>query len=64
MTRGADGAPPSDGRGAGRGGALPRLRARSHPTESEIECSGETVDDYRRITRRARAVVEELFYGA
>ncbi|CAM5234206.1 bifunctional [glutamine synthetase] adenylyltransferase/[glutamine synthetase]-adenylyl-L-tyrosine phosphorylase [Streptomyces tanashiensis] len=25
---------------------------------------GETVDDYRRITRRARAVVEELFYGA
>ncbi|MFG2328179.1 bifunctional [glutamine synthetase] adenylyltransferase/[glutamine synthetase]-adenylyl-L-tyrosine phosphorylase [Streptomyces sp. NPDC048604] len=25
---------------------------------------GEMVDDYRRITRRARAVVEELFYGA
>ncbi|MGA5194810.1 bifunctional [glutamine synthetase] adenylyltransferase/[glutamine synthetase]-adenylyl-L-tyrosine phosphorylase [Streptomyces exfoliatus] len=25
---------------------------------------GELVDDYRRITRRARAVVEELFYGA
>ncbi|MFJ4867604.1 bifunctional [glutamine synthetase] adenylyltransferase/[glutamine synthetase]-adenylyl-L-tyrosine phosphorylase [Streptomyces sp. NPDC088757] len=24
---------------------------------------GEMVDDYRRITRRARAVVEELFYG-
>ncbi|WP_411111817.1 bifunctional [glutamine synthetase] adenylyltransferase/[glutamine synthetase]-adenylyl-L-tyrosine phosphorylase [Streptomyces sp. c-19] len=24
---------------------------------------GELVDDYRRITRRARAVVEELFYG-
>lgn len=26
--------------------------------------SGEMVDDYRRATRRARAVVEELFYGA
>ncbi|MEU3610246.1 bifunctional [glutamine synthetase] adenylyltransferase/[glutamine synthetase]-adenylyl-L-tyrosine phosphorylase [Streptomyces sp. NPDC035033] len=26
--------------------------------------AGEMVDDYRRITRRARAVVEELFYGA
>ncbi|NBE53189.1 bifunctional [glutamine synthetase] adenylyltransferase/[glutamine synthetase]-adenylyl-L-tyrosine phosphorylase [Streptomyces boluensis] len=25
---------------------------------------GEMIDDYRRITRRARAVVEELFYGA
>ncbi|MEU6623626.1 bifunctional [glutamine synthetase] adenylyltransferase/[glutamine synthetase]-adenylyl-L-tyrosine phosphorylase [Streptomyces litmocidini] len=25
---------------------------------------GEMVDDYRRITRRARAVVEELFYGS
>ncbi|MER6095325.1 bifunctional [glutamine synthetase] adenylyltransferase/[glutamine synthetase]-adenylyl-L-tyrosine phosphorylase [Streptomyces sp. NPDC001728] len=25
---------------------------------------GEMVDDYRRITRRARAVVEEYFYGA
>ncbi|MFD3541825.1 bifunctional [glutamine synthetase] adenylyltransferase/[glutamine synthetase]-adenylyl-L-tyrosine phosphorylase [Streptomyces sp. NPDC058662] len=25
---------------------------------------GEMLDDYRRITRRARAVVEELFYGA
>ncbi|WP_370412248.1 bifunctional [glutamine synthetase] adenylyltransferase/[glutamine synthetase]-adenylyl-L-tyrosine phosphorylase [Streptomyces fradiae] len=25
---------------------------------------GELVDDYRRITRRARAVMEELFYGA
>ncbi|MFG2641510.1 bifunctional [glutamine synthetase] adenylyltransferase/[glutamine synthetase]-adenylyl-L-tyrosine phosphorylase [Streptomyces sp. NPDC048370] len=25
---------------------------------------GEMVDDYRRITRRARAVVEEFFYGA
>ena len=25
---------------------------------------GEMVDDYRRITRRARAVMEELFYGA
>ncbi|MFJ7774488.1 bifunctional [glutamine synthetase] adenylyltransferase/[glutamine synthetase]-adenylyl-L-tyrosine phosphorylase [Streptomyces yangpuensis] len=25
---------------------------------------GELLDDYRRITRRARAVVEELFYGA
>ncbi|MFL9682719.1 bifunctional [glutamine synthetase] adenylyltransferase/[glutamine synthetase]-adenylyl-L-tyrosine phosphorylase [Streptomyces sp. KL110A] len=25
---------------------------------------GEMVDDYRRITRRARAVVDELFYGA
>ncbi|MBD0711596.1 MULTISPECIES: bifunctional [glutamine synthetase] adenylyltransferase/[glutamine synthetase]-adenylyl-L-tyrosine phosphorylase [unclassified Streptomyces] len=25
---------------------------------------GEMVDDYRRTTRRARAVVEELFYGA
>ncbi|MEE6271564.1 bifunctional [glutamine synthetase] adenylyltransferase/[glutamine synthetase]-adenylyl-L-tyrosine phosphorylase [Streptomyces diastatochromogenes] len=25
---------------------------------------GDMVDDYRRITRRARAVVEELFYGA
>ncbi|GAA3396310.1 bifunctional [glutamine synthetase] adenylyltransferase/[glutamine synthetase]-adenylyl-L-tyrosine phosphorylase [Streptomyces roseoviridis] len=25
---------------------------------------GEMVDDYRRVTRRARAVVEELFYGA
>ncbi|MEU9865744.1 bifunctional [glutamine synthetase] adenylyltransferase/[glutamine synthetase]-adenylyl-L-tyrosine phosphorylase [Streptomyces sp. NPDC047971] len=25
---------------------------------------GEMVEDYRRITRRARAVVEELFYGA
>ncbi|MCD2467221.1 bifunctional [glutamine synthetase] adenylyltransferase/[glutamine synthetase]-adenylyl-L-tyrosine phosphorylase [Streptomyces sp. MBT42] len=25
---------------------------------------GEMVDDYRRITRRARGVVEELFYGA
>ncbi|WP_228982427.1 bifunctional [glutamine synthetase] adenylyltransferase/[glutamine synthetase]-adenylyl-L-tyrosine phosphorylase [Streptomyces sp. DH12] len=26
--------------------------------------AGEMVDDYRRTTRRARAVVEELFYGA
>ncbi|WP_030755189.1 bifunctional [glutamine synthetase] adenylyltransferase/[glutamine synthetase]-adenylyl-L-tyrosine phosphorylase [Streptomyces griseus] len=26
--------------------------------------AGEMVDDYRRITRRARAVVDELFYGA
>ncbi|MET8676406.1 bifunctional [glutamine synthetase] adenylyltransferase/[glutamine synthetase]-adenylyl-L-tyrosine phosphorylase [Streptomyces sp. NPDC004647] len=26
--------------------------------------SGEMLDGYRRITRRARAVVEELFYGA
>ncbi|MFM9367517.1 bifunctional [glutamine synthetase] adenylyltransferase/[glutamine synthetase]-adenylyl-L-tyrosine phosphorylase [Streptomyces sp. Da 82-17] len=25
---------------------------------------GEMIDDYRRITRRARQVVEELFYGA
>ncbi|MFF8603581.1 bifunctional [glutamine synthetase] adenylyltransferase/[glutamine synthetase]-adenylyl-L-tyrosine phosphorylase [Streptomyces sp. NPDC015232] len=25
---------------------------------------GELVDDYRRVTRRARAVMEELFYGA
>ncbi|MEU6214142.1 bifunctional [glutamine synthetase] adenylyltransferase/[glutamine synthetase]-adenylyl-L-tyrosine phosphorylase [Streptomyces sp. NPDC090085] len=25
--------------------------------------AGEMLDDYRRITRRARAVVEELFYG-
>ncbi|MFJ3584096.1 bifunctional [glutamine synthetase] adenylyltransferase/[glutamine synthetase]-adenylyl-L-tyrosine phosphorylase [Streptomyces sp. NPDC090127] len=25
---------------------------------------GEMVDDYRRTTRRARAIVEELFYGA
>ena len=25
---------------------------------------GEMIDDYRRITRRARGVVEELFYGA
>ncbi len=25
---------------------------------------GEMIDDYRRITRRARSVVEELFYGA
>ncbi|MFE9041150.1 bifunctional [glutamine synthetase] adenylyltransferase/[glutamine synthetase]-adenylyl-L-tyrosine phosphorylase [Streptomyces sp. NPDC012421] len=25
---------------------------------------GEMVDDYRRITRRARAVVDDLFYGA
>ncbi|MFD9305733.1 bifunctional [glutamine synthetase] adenylyltransferase/[glutamine synthetase]-adenylyl-L-tyrosine phosphorylase [Streptomyces sp. NPDC060048] len=25
---------------------------------------GEMLDDYRRITRRARAVVDELFYGA
>ncbi len=25
--------------------------------------SGELVDDYRRTTRRARAVVEQLFYG-
>ncbi|MFD5769171.1 bifunctional [glutamine synthetase] adenylyltransferase/[glutamine synthetase]-adenylyl-L-tyrosine phosphorylase [Streptomyces sp. NPDC127049] len=25
---------------------------------------GEMVDDYRRITRRARAVVDELFYGS
>ncbi|MCX5014260.1 bifunctional [glutamine synthetase] adenylyltransferase/[glutamine synthetase]-adenylyl-L-tyrosine phosphorylase [Streptomyces sp. NBC_00555] len=25
---------------------------------------GELLDDYRRITRRARAVVDELFYGA
>ncbi|MER5974315.1 bifunctional [glutamine synthetase] adenylyltransferase/[glutamine synthetase]-adenylyl-L-tyrosine phosphorylase [Streptomyces sp. NPDC002055] len=25
---------------------------------------GEMLDDYRRITRRARSVVEELFYGA
>ncbi|MFG3345009.1 bifunctional [glutamine synthetase] adenylyltransferase/[glutamine synthetase]-adenylyl-L-tyrosine phosphorylase [Streptomyces sp. NPDC048018] len=25
---------------------------------------GEMVDDYRRVTRRARAVVDELFYGA
>ncbi|WP_128983320.1 bifunctional [glutamine synthetase] adenylyltransferase/[glutamine synthetase]-adenylyl-L-tyrosine phosphorylase [Streptomyces roseicoloratus] len=25
---------------------------------------GEMVDDYRRVTRRARAVMEELFYGA
>ncbi|MGC5001445.1 bifunctional [glutamine synthetase] adenylyltransferase/[glutamine synthetase]-adenylyl-L-tyrosine phosphorylase [Streptomyces sp. DT203] len=25
---------------------------------------GDMLDDYRRITRRARAVVEELFYGA
>uniref|UniRef100_A0AAU2JLG8 Bifunctional glutamine synthetase adenylyltransferase/adenylyl-removing enzyme n=1 Tax=Streptomyces sp. NBC_00049 TaxID=2903617 RepID=A0AAU2JLG8_9ACTN len=25
---------------------------------------GEVLDDYRRITRRARAVVDELFYGA
>ncbi|MGW0733212.1 bifunctional [glutamine synthetase] adenylyltransferase/[glutamine synthetase]-adenylyl-L-tyrosine phosphorylase [Streptomyces sp. NPDC002851] len=25
---------------------------------------GEMIDDYRRTTRRARAVVEELFYGA
>ncbi len=25
---------------------------------------GELVDDYRRVTRRARAVVDELFYGA
>ncbi|MEU9852804.1 bifunctional [glutamine synthetase] adenylyltransferase/[glutamine synthetase]-adenylyl-L-tyrosine phosphorylase [Streptomyces sp. NPDC047974] len=25
---------------------------------------GELVDDYRRITRRARAVVDELFYGS
>ncbi|WP_327262194.1 bifunctional [glutamine synthetase] adenylyltransferase/[glutamine synthetase]-adenylyl-L-tyrosine phosphorylase [Streptomyces sp. NBC_01232] len=26
--------------------------------------AGEMLDDYRRITRRARAVVDELFYGA
>ncbi|MCP3817522.1 bifunctional [glutamine synthetase] adenylyltransferase/[glutamine synthetase]-adenylyl-L-tyrosine phosphorylase [Streptomyces sp. A3M-1-3] len=26
--------------------------------------AGELIDDYRRTTRRARAVVEELFYGA
>lgn len=26
--------------------------------------AGEMVDDYRRTTRRARAVVDELFYGA
>lgn len=26
--------------------------------------AGELLDDYRRITRRARAVVDELFYGA
>lgn len=26
--------------------------------------SGDMLDDYRRITRRARAVVEVLFYGA
>ncbi|WP_031084483.1 bifunctional [glutamine synthetase] adenylyltransferase/[glutamine synthetase]-adenylyl-L-tyrosine phosphorylase [Streptomyces sp. NRRL WC-3549] len=26
--------------------------------------AGDMLDDYRRITRRARAVVEELFYGA
>ncbi len=26
--------------------------------------AGEMVDDYRRVTRRARAVVDELFYGA
>ncbi|MFI8099715.1 bifunctional [glutamine synthetase] adenylyltransferase/[glutamine synthetase]-adenylyl-L-tyrosine phosphorylase [Streptomyces sp. NPDC086023] len=26
--------------------------------------AGEMIDDYRRTTRRARAVVEELFYGA
>lgn len=25
---------------------------------------GEMIDDYRRMTRRARAVVEALFYGA
>ncbi len=25
---------------------------------------GDMLDDYRRITRRARAVVEERFYGA
>ncbi|NBM16541.1 bifunctional [glutamine synthetase] adenylyltransferase/[glutamine synthetase]-adenylyl-L-tyrosine phosphorylase [Streptomyces sp. GC420] len=29
----------------------------------EIGSSGEMLDDYRRTTRRARAVVEELFYG-
>ncbi|BCK71674.1 glutamate-ammonia-ligase adenylyltransferase [Streptomyces libani subsp. rufus] len=26
--------------------------------------TGEMIDDYRRVTRRARGVVEELFYGA
>ncbi|MGP3979513.1 bifunctional [glutamine synthetase] adenylyltransferase/[glutamine synthetase]-adenylyl-L-tyrosine phosphorylase [Streptomyces sp. KR80] len=26
--------------------------------------SGEMLDDYRRVTRRARSVVDELFYGA
>jgi glutamate-ammonia-ligase adenylyltransferase len=25
---------------------------------------GEFIDDYRRVTRRARAVVERVFYGS
>ncbi|MGP3947180.1 bifunctional [glutamine synthetase] adenylyltransferase/[glutamine synthetase]-adenylyl-L-tyrosine phosphorylase [Streptomyces sp. 7N604] len=35
--------------------------ARGQP---HVGSSGEMLDDYRRVTRRARAVVEELFYGA
>jgi glutamate-ammonia-ligase adenylyltransferase len=35
-------------------------RAMGYPADGD---PGEFVDDYRRATRRARAVVERVFYG-
>ncbi|MDQ8701364.1 bifunctional [glutamine synthetase] adenylyltransferase/[glutamine synthetase]-adenylyl-L-tyrosine phosphorylase [Streptomyces sp. LHD-70] len=46
---------PSDGR---------ELAAVGRYLGYEAGTVGEMIDDYRRITRRARHVVEELFYGA
>lgn len=46
---------PSDGR---------ELAAMGRYLGYETGHVGDMLDDYRRITRRARAVVEELFYGA
>ena len=49
------GSAPGNGAGAGR------EHGREQPHQGR---SGDMIDDYRRMTRRARAVMEKVFYGA
>lgn len=55
---------PSDGRELGAMGRYLGYGSGPEQRQSHSGYSGNMIDDYRRTTRRARAVVEELFYGA
>ncbi|MFI6338153.1 bifunctional [glutamine synthetase] adenylyltransferase/[glutamine synthetase]-adenylyl-L-tyrosine phosphorylase [Streptomyces sp. NPDC050535] len=54
---------PSDGRELAAVGRYLGYGAGDSRRQGAGSHSGDMLDDYRRITRRARAVVDELFYG-